>query len=313
MNHAEQAEKYIEAIRGLSVSLDRLSGPFRADIGTDAEQFFDKYSPDHWRRNAYGNALVRLRQLSENNFQFVETIGLLAVARYVFELSVWLRLFEKDARYCLVYYKQLLETQLRYYEDTLAHMHREVALLNSFDALDRPVSLQERKDISVAEYGDMVRQNMSRIDAMASRHFSLYLENAKTNGYGFQAYLVEKKAIPPIESAIDELKNESLEFENHVTADVRDLARPRWQWRGMAKLAGIEHEHDYIYSYASKILHATPASLTTNQKNLEIQEVCLFLRYIHVKMLEIADLAHGQPECRLQVAPQPIIPPDAAR
>lgn len=313
MKHAEQAEKYIEAIRGLAVSLDRLSGPFRTDIGTDEDQFCDKYSSDHWRRNAYGNALVRLRQLSENNFQIVETIGLLAVARYVFELSVWLRLFEKDARYCLVYYKQLLETQFRYYEDTLAHMRREVTLLKSFDELDRPVSLQERKDISVVEYGDMVRQNMSRIDAMASRHFSLYLEDAKTNGYGFQAYLVEKKAIPSIESAIDELKNELLEFDNHVQTDVRDLARPRWQWRGMSKLAGIEHEHDYIYSYASKILHATPASLTTNQKNLEIQEVCLFLRYIHVKILEIADLAHGQPECRLQVAPQPINPPDAAR
>ncbi|WP_418647668.1 hypothetical protein ACNQFN_00385 [Thauera butanivorans] len=313
MKHAEQAEKYIEAIRGLAVSLDRLSGPFRTDIGTDEDQFCDKYSSDHWRRNAYGNALVRLRQLSENNFQIVETIGLLAVARYVFELSVWLRLFEKDARYCLVYYKQLLETQFRYYEDTLAHMRQEVTLLKSFEELDRPVSLQERKDISVVEYGDMVRQNMSRIDAMASRHFSLYLEDAKTNGYGFQAYLVEKKAIPSIESAIDELKNELLEFDNHVQTDVRDLARPRWQWRGMSKLAGIEHEHDYIYSYASKILHATPASLTTNQKNLEIQEVCLFLRYIHVKILEIADLAHGQPECRLQVAPQPINPPDAAR
>lgn len=313
MKHAEQAKKYVAAIRGLAVSLDRLSGSFRKDIGTDAEQFFDKYSSDHWRRNAYGNALVRLRQLSENNFQIVETLGLLAVARYVFELSVWLRLFEKDARYCLVYYKQLLETQLRYYEDTLAHMRREVTLLNSFDALDRPVSLQESSDISVAEYGDMVRQNMSRIDAMASRHFSLYLEDAKTNGYGFQAYLVEKKAIPPIESAINELKNELLEFEKHVQTDVRDLARQRWQWRGMSKLAGIEHEHDYIYSYASKILHATPASLTTDQKNLEIQEVCLFLRYIHVKILEIADLAHGQPECRLHVAHQPVGPPDAAR
>lgn len=317
MKYAEQAERYIEAISSLAVALDRLSGPFRKDIGTDAEQLFDKFSPDHWRRNAYGNALVRLRQMSENNFQFVETIGLLAVARYVFELSVWLRLFEKDSRYCLVYYKQLLETQLRYYEDSLAHMHREVALLKSFDALDHPidgaVSLQEQKDVSAAEYGEMVRQNMSRIDAMASRQFSLYLEDAKTNGYGFQAYLVEKKAIPPIESAINELKVELLEFENHVQKDVRDLARPRWQWRGMSKLAGIEHEHDYIYSYASKLLHATPASLTTDQKNLEIQEVCLFLRYIHVKILEIADLAHGQPECRLQVVPQPIVPGDAAR
>ncbi len=50
------------------------------------------------RRNTYGDALIRLRQLTDNNFQFIETLGLLAVARYVFELSVWLLLFDKDPR-----------------------------------------------------------------------------------------------------------------------------------------------------------------------------------------------------------------------
>jgi hypothetical protein len=302
MKYAEQAEKYIEAIRGFAVSLDQLSKPFRKDIDVDTEKLFDKFSPDYWRRNAYGNALVRLRQLSENNFQFVETIGLLAVARYVFELSVWLRLFEKDPLYCLVYYKQLLETQLRYYEDSLAHMHREVATLKEFDALDQALDesllLQGLQHISSAEYGEMIRQNMSRVDATASRQFSLYLDDAKTNGYGFQAYLVEKNAIPQIELAVNELKKEQLEFENYVQVGIRDVAKARWQWRAMSKIAGIEHEHDYIYSYASKLLHATPASLTTNQKNLEMQEVCLFLRYIHVKILEITDLALAQPECK---------------
>ena len=303
MKHIEQAEKYIAAIKGLAVSLDRLSGSFRKESGSSAGNFFDKYSADHWRRNAYGNALIRLRQFSKNNFQIIETISLLAVARYVFELSVWLRLFEKDARYCLVYYKQLLETQLRYHKDNLAHLRREIDLLKQFDALDNPSSPQEWKNISVKGHGDIPNQHMNRVDAIASRHFSIYLEDAKTNGYGFQAYLVEKKAIPPIESAIDELKNELLEFDNHVQTEVRDLARPRWNWRGMSKIAEIEHEYDYIYSYASKILHATPASLTTNHKNLEMQEICLFLRYVHVKILEIADLAHGQPECKIHSHP----------
>lgn len=307
MPHAKQAERYVDEIRRLAATFDRLSGPFRKDIGAAAEQTFDKFSSDHWRRNTYGNALIRLRQLAENNFQFVETIGLLAVARYVFELSIWLRLFEKDARYCLVYYRELLETQLRYYKDSLAHLHREIALLKEFDSLDHltddRASLRIHAGMSAADYGEMLRQGMSRVDAKASRHFSLYLEDAKTNGYGFQAYLVEKKAVPQIESAITEIEKELQEFEVHVPQDVRDLARQRWQWRRMSRVAGIEHEHDYIYSYASKLLHATPASLTTDQKNLEIPEVCLFLRYIHVKMLEIADLVHAQPECGIRAVP----------
>jgi len=307
MQHANQANKYVEDIRRLATTFDRLTGAFRKDIGTDAEKTFDRFSSDHWRRNTYGNALIRLRQFTENNFHFVETIGLLAVARYIFELSVWLRLFEKDNRYCLVYYKELLVTQLRYYKDSLAQLRREVELLKRFDALDNPIGGLASRDavptISAAEYGKMVCNAMNRIDAEASRHFSLYLDDAKMNGYGFQAYLVETKAVPSGEAAVAEIERELLEFEQHVPEDVRDLAECRWQWRSMSEKAGILHEHDYIYSCASKLLHATPASLTTDQKNLEMPELCLFLRYIYVKMLEIADLAYAQPECEIRRVP----------
>ena len=47
---------------------------------------------------------------------------------------------------------------------------------------------------------------MSRVDAKSSRHFSLYLEDANTKGYGFQAFLVEKNAIPRIKSAMNKLE-----------------------------------------------------------------------------------------------------------
>jgi hypothetical protein len=303
MQYANRADKYIEDIRRLGTTFDRLSGLFRRDLDTDAEETFDKFSSEHWRRNTYGNALIRLRLFTENNFHFVESIGLLGVARYIFELSVWLRLFEKDNRYCLIYYKELLETQLRYHKDSLAHLRREVELLKRFGAKDGPpvgiVSPDAAPTTSAGDYGEMVRSAMNRVDAEASRHFSLYLDDAKTNGYGFQAYLVEQKAIPPLEAAIGEIERELLEFVQWIPEDVRALAKGRWQWRSMSEKAGILDEYDYIYSYASKLLHATPASLTTDHKNLEIQEVCIFLRYVYVKMLEITDLANSQPEAKL--------------
>jgi hypothetical protein len=303
MQYANRANKYIEEIRGLGTTFDRLSGFFRRDIDTDTEETFDKFSCDDWRRNTYGNALIRLRLFTENNFHFVESIGLLAVARYIFELSVWLRLFERDTRYCLIYYKELLETQLRYYKDSLSHLRREVELLKRFEAKDNPpvpiATPGAEPTASAADYGEMVRSVMNRVDAEASRHFSLYLDDAKTNGYGFQAHLVEKKAIPPLEAAIGEIERELLKFTQHIPENVRALTKGRWQWRRMSEKAGIVDEYDYIYSYASKLLHATPASLTTDQKNLEIPEICIFLRYIYVKMLEIADLANSQPEAKL--------------
>jgi len=111
MDASAEANALIAKIRDLRGTLELLAGPFRTE---DADKSFDRLSADHWRRNTYGNALVRLRLFTENNFSYIETLGLLAVARYIFELSVWLRLIEKDLRYALVFYSELLKNQRWY-------------------------------------------------------------------------------------------------------------------------------------------------------------------------------------------------------
>lgn len=298
-------EKLVVAIRSLQPQLDKMSQVFREEFNSDHHAVFDKWSDEDWCRNAFGNALVRLRQLTEQNFLFIETLGLLAVARYVFELSVWLHLFKVDSRFGLVYYRQLLETQLRYYKDTAEHLRREVELLKSFEQKDRQfvdVVLKNTasKETLVSEIGTSFRHAMDAVDAEASRRFSLFIDDAKTNGYGFQAYLVEKEAIPQAEQAIRQIEQEIAEFERCVPQEVKDLSPGRWEWRKMAGKVGLNAEYDYIYCYASKLLHATPASLTTNQKNLELQEMYIFLRYIYSKLLEVMDLAHYRPEFQIK-------------
>ena len=304
MHKRTSAEEYIEKIKALKDHLDRLAQPFRVDTKTGIDLPFNKFSANDWRRNTFGNALVRLRQIVENNFNSIETIGLLAVARYVFELSVWLLLFQKDSGYCLIYYRELIQTQRKYYNDTLAHLWREIQLLKRFAERDKEESDQIlphiNQVISAENFGNPFRNAMNLVDAEASRQFSIYLDDARTNGYSFQAYLVEKKAIPQVEAAISQIDEELREYDKKVPQNVKRLEKGRWQWRRMAEKAGIVHEHDYIYSYASKLLHATPASLTTDQKNLELHEVCLFLRYIYVKIIEIMDIACSQPECKIK-------------
>ena len=304
MQKRTKAEEYVDKIQALRDPLDKLAQPFRVDPQTGRELTFDKFSADDWRRNTFGNALVKLRQQVENNFNFIETMGLLAVARYVFELSIWLRLFQLDSRYCLIYYRELINTQRKYYEDTLTHLRREIQLLKRFAERDKEESdgvLHHRNQVNSAEeFGDLLRNAMERVDAEASRHFSIYFDDARINGYSFQACLIEKKAVPQVEDAINQIDGELREYDKRVPQDIKKLVKGRWQWRRMSEKAGIVHEHDYIYSYASKLLHATPASLTTDQKNLEIQEICLFLRYIYVKILEIMDMARSQPECKIK-------------
>jgi len=308
MNSRQQKriEELVAAITNMQPHLDRLSGVFREDLHSQNPAAFDKWSDQDWCRNTFGNALVRLRQLTEQNFRFIETMGLLAVARYIFELSVWLHLFRVDSRFGLVYYRQLLDTQLRYYRDTAEHLHREVELLKSFEQKDHQsadalLKHAASKENSISDISTSIRQAMNAVDAEASRRFSLYLDDAKTNGYGFQAYLVEKKAIPQAEQAIRQIEQEIAEFQRRVPQEIQALAPKRWKWRAMADKVELTTEYEYIYCYASKLLHATPASLTTDQKNIEFPEVYIFLRYIYSKLLEIVDLAQQRPEYRLKM------------
>lgn len=99
----KRIEELVTAITNLQPHLDDLSEAFREDLHYKDSADFDKWADQDWCRNAFGNGLVRLLQLTEQNFRFTETMGLLAVARYIFELSVWLHLFGVDPRFGLVY------------------------------------------------------------------------------------------------------------------------------------------------------------------------------------------------------------------
>jgi hypothetical protein len=292
----------VSEIKKLIPELDKLSKYFREGIFSEDNYNFNKYSGDDWRRNAFGNALIRLRIFTEQNFQFVETMGLVAVARYIFELSVWLHLLDNDNNYGLVYYHNLMQTQLRFYEDTLNHHKREVILLKDFENKDKNSNqlavekIKSDKDMNAEEVKELFAKSMADVDEEASRKFSLYLDDAKTNGYGFQAYLVEKKAIPSIENSISAIEKEIKAFKASLSKKQKKIFPKRWQWRLMAGKVGLLTEYDYIYSYASKLLHATPASLTTDQKNLDPKEMYLYMRYIYSKLHEIIELSRQQPE-----------------
>lgn len=262
---------------------------------------FDKRSPVCWCLAAMGDSLVRVRLLLEQNFHFLETIGVVAVSRYLFELSVWLGLFEQDERFGLVYYGQLLETQQKYFADHLNQLGREVELLRLFERKEQEVQRAVVGNASAPEeLGSRFRWAAEMIDAEAARKFSLYAEQAKRNGYSFQAHLVEKKAVPQVESALRELCAEQAYFDANVLPGIRDLSlangkKKRWEWKKMAESVGLLPEYDYIYAFASKLLHATPASITTDQKNLEPEEMLIFLKYIDVKIIDMLDLARRYP------------------
>jgi hypothetical protein len=63
--YEKRAEELAAAIKSLQPYLDQLCDPFRYDPVSGGEPSFDKWYPNDWRGNIFGNALVRLRQLAE--------------------------------------------------------------------------------------------------------------------------------------------------------------------------------------------------------------------------------------------------------
>jgi hypothetical protein len=261
----------------------------------EVRQYADRY----WVLVAYTNGLVRLRLFIEQNFNYIETMSLLAVTRYVFELILWLKLLEKDSRYGLVYYRRLIDTQLHYYTDLREHLTHEIAALKVFDA-EEAILMKKGVENAQAISDPKARAEALRrvssdaaaeIDRRAARVFGLYTEQAQTNGYGFQAHLVESKAVPAVSQSVAELEKSIQSFDRKVPAEIVALASKRWEWRKQATLVGFEREYDFIYSYTSKLIHATPGSMTTDQKNLELDEVRTFLRYIKVRFMDAVEMA----------------------
>jgi hypothetical protein len=61
---------------------------------------------------AYREGLIKLKILLENNLHFIETLGVLALTRYMFELLVWFRILERDPEQGIEFYWQVIENQI---------------------------------------------------------------------------------------------------------------------------------------------------------------------------------------------------------
>lgn len=292
---SDQIKQEVERLIGSMISRGQsLEGVAQRLRTPEILAAFNKWDHNSWCHSVAGDALIRLRLFTEQNFNFIETMGVISVARYIFELSIWLKLFKLDPRYGLVYYHQLLDTQERYFQAVRAQLVREVAMLKSFDdkeGISRGEVLENIEGVPSATLLTSLNTISDAIDIEASRRFSIYAKDAQVNGYGFQAFLIESKAIPQVEHALADIAEEKRQFDVNVSQDIKDLIPRRWQWRQMAEKVGLIDEYDYIYSFTSKLLHATPASITTDQKNLELAEIRVFLKYIEVKMADIEALA----------------------
>jgi len=155
-----------------------------------------------WSTIAFREGLVKLDSLLENNLHFIETIGVLALTRYIFEMLVWFRILSHDSEQGIEFYWQIIEKQIDHINDYEKKLHDEMAYFKELDKRDRipgdvlAAIAQNRATVSPDDIARRLNANADLIDQEARRRFSLYAEEAKTNGYGFQAFLIETKILP---------------------------------------------------------------------------------------------------------------------
>ncbi len=220
------------------------------------------------------------------------SVELVALSRNLFENLIWLRLFDKNRMYGLLFYRQLLQAQLDSQKQAIEKAKEEIILFKKADELDNPdfssfdevFSKDHPTEEELVTVGESMRRQREEVDQMVRDQFSLYAKQAKYNGYGYQAHLIERKALPKHEEQI-------ILFEEHLAAlddtwsglpmELQKDFGLRWNWLDRAKSVDMESHYRFLYSFTSKLLHSTPLNLIT-PKTLNAQEVDMLLDYLRI-------------------------------
>src|SRR4051812_33414138 len=109
------SEQILKEIRDLAAMREpKVRGHVRGKLFFLNSTFVSKQDCEHsqliWILRAQIGTLDKLKSLFVRSGDY-ETFELLAIARNLFENLVWLRLFNCDPQYGLIFYEQLLEQQ----------------------------------------------------------------------------------------------------------------------------------------------------------------------------------------------------------
>ena len=298
--HSEKILLIVKEIKSLHTPLDFASKSFDDIIeGFENKHSFEslRVNAEYWKTQAYRNVLIKLRLIVENNFRYVETLNVLATTRYVFEVLVWLRLLKSDPDFGLVFFWRSIKDQLEHHNKLREKLEREILFFQSLNDEESKLTkntvdrlLKDNKKPSSDDFSKAFSFVEEEIDRRARRYFSAYINQAKINGYGYQAHLIETKVIPDLINNIKKTEAERDEFNKNCPSVALKKCKAYWNWKDHAKTVGMDEAYDFIYSYSSRLLHAAPSSILTDQKNLEPDEVVLFLDYTYISMLDVLDL-----------------------
>lgn len=307
-NTRQQITEVIGRIKSLDPSLEQTKVALQDELNSFPDVKTMNTDVGYWKTRILFDAIVKLRLFVKNNFHVIETIGVLSLTRYIFELAVIIKNINANQDFVFLYVQKLKKQELEHLEGYAHQIEAEIAIYKSLDIAERNAQQQSIKGLSNGKLTarnsrrlrkkvlESMRRTSDFIDQSLEFQFALYSEEAAQNGYGFQAYLMEKDFVPKIQKELEEAKvsYEAIKLAWRDRNSAFDPNFQRWRWKEMAERVRMERDYDFIYSYTSRLLHALPHSLTTNQKNLEDAEVLMFFKYVEVQTRWIVAFAQGK-------------------
>lgn len=281
----------ITNLKTLQPNLELITDSLKRKLSMFTKIEMEERDAYYWRMRAWTDAVIRVRIFVEKNLSYIETLSVLALCRYTFELVVWLKHIEMDKRFALFYAQKMLKQQIELYKNLAMHLRRESELYRSLAEEEKiahnrilAAAVVAGSSVDPTRIGLQIAEDMHAasdfVDEKLALQFAIYSSETKRNGYGFQAHLIETLKLPEANKNAEKNCELLTKFNNQWTTIIGELKLKKWNWKERAAHVDMALEYEFIYSYTSRLLHATPASLTTDQKSLEDDEVLFLLRYV---------------------------------
>lgn len=264
----------------------------------------DKFNRDDWLKKVNLDCLMKAKNIVESELDICNSMSLLASSRHLFEMSIWVKLVNQNSDYALIYYLEGLNNNIQHYTKYVEQLQIESEFLLDIDEKQSELIVQQRDHLlknsdsmTDEEMSNYVSNSIKNFDTQFSSDnaFSLYFDNAKVQGFKRTSDHIIDNEIPRFQAKVAELELEKVELLSKLSSEQHDLVpsnRNRWRWDLKASETDMTKEYKFIYSYTSKLLHATPMSISTDQQDLMQQESDMFVRYINYKMNQLVDMIY---------------------
>jgi len=143
-------------------------------------------------RRCLPEGLIKLGILLENNLHFVETLGVLALTRYMFELLVWFRILVRDPEQGIEFYWQVIEKQISHIKDYQSKLRSEIAYFEELQKRDGipddvlAIISGGSATVSTDDIARRLHAHMDAIDHEARRNSASMRQTRRPMGTGFK-------------------------------------------------------------------------------------------------------------------------------